>query len=185
MTDCLPSVVQRRQDLLRMLPEAYGGVVAELGVFAGDFAEDIMTICRPRELHLIDRWQGLIECGNQHGEQIQVRDGESLFLEVLERFKNDDEVQVHRASTTFLTQHFGPGYFDVVYIDADHSQEAVWADLLMAAEAVGPQGVIAGHDYSPRFPGVMAAVDAFCTRYKWRIAMLTEDGCPSFVLRAR
>jgi hypothetical protein len=49
--------------------------------------------------------------------------------------------------------------FDIVYIDAEHTEEAVAADL--AAWAPKAKQWVAGHDYAA-FPGVKKAVDAAC-----------------------
>jgi hypothetical protein len=49
--------------------------------------------------------------------------------------------------------------FDFVFIDADHSREAVEDDIKHWQSKVRTGGWFGGHDYSPKFPGVMAAVD--------------------------
>ena len=43
-----------RLAMLRLLPKQ--GVVAELGVAAGDFSRQIFDICAPSQLHLVDIW---------------------------------------------------------------------------------------------------------------------------------
>jgi predicted O-methyltransferase YrrM len=51
---------------------------------------------------------------------------------------------------------------DLVFIDADHSRDAVLGDLEAWTPKVKKGGVIAGHDYGARrYPGVKEAVDAF------------------------
>ncbi len=69
---------------------------------------------------------------------------------------------------------------DFVYIDADHEEASVFADLSGAARVV--RGLIGGHDYGPQFPGVMRAVDRFCADGQWTMTHLTRDGCPSYLL---
>jgi hypothetical protein len=50
--------------------------------------------------------------------------------------------------------------FDVVYIDGDHSAEAVRRDIAHALACLAPGGLLAFHDYrSPHDPGVTEAVD--------------------------
>lgn len=50
--------------------------------------------------------------------------------------------------------------FDFVYIDADHSEEAVLRDIALARPLIKPGGLLAGHDYGRAFlPGVTRAVD--------------------------
>jgi predicted O-methyltransferase YrrM len=51
------------------------------------------------------------------------------------------------------------GTFDFVFVDADHSREAVEDDIKHWQPKVRTGGWFGGHDYSPKFPGVMAAVD--------------------------
>lgn len=52
--------------------------------------------------------------------------------------------------------------FDLVFIDGDHSEESVKADIEKALVAIRPGGLIAFHDYhSKDDPGVTAAVDKF------------------------
>jgi len=49
---------------------------------------------------------------------------------------------------------------DFIFIDADHSYEAVKADLQAWLKHLKPTGIIAGHDYNvPQFPGVTKAVN--------------------------
>ena len=59
---------------------------------------------------------------------------------------------------------------DLVFIDGDHSRDAVAADLAAWLPKVRPGGTLAGHDYSPEgrgampygcHPGVVRAVDEF------------------------
>jgi predicted O-methyltransferase YrrM len=50
--------------------------------------------------------------------------------------------------------------FDLVYIDGDHSEAAVRADIQAVRRLVAPGGWIGGHDYAgPDTPGVKPAVD--------------------------
>jgi predicted O-methyltransferase YrrM len=51
------------------------------------------------------------------------------------------------------------GSVDLVYIDADHSYQHVFADINLALRLVRPDGVVCGHDYDSTHPGVMQAVD--------------------------
>lgn len=48
-------LLENRIGLLSTLNK--GGVVAEVGVASGDFSEQILNICQPKTLHLIDYWE--------------------------------------------------------------------------------------------------------------------------------
>jgi predicted O-methyltransferase YrrM len=67
------------------------------------------------------------------------------------------DVELVRADKTeFYATYTGPAPA-LVFADADHSYAETLADLRWA-RSVGA-GIIAGHDYGPRFPGVVRAVD--------------------------
>ena len=51
------------------------------------------------------------------------------------------------------------GSVDFVFIDADHSFEAVQSDIAHWAPKVRPGGWLLGHDYNAKWPGVISAVD--------------------------
>jgi predicted O-methyltransferase YrrM len=61
------------------------------------------------------------------------------------------------------------GEFDFVFIDADHSYEAVKDDIKCWKSKVRRGGWLGGHDYSRKFPGVIKAVNEAFTRdvYEW------------------
>ena len=51
---------------------------------------------------------------------------------------------------------------DFVFLDGDHSEKGINADLAAWWDVLRPGGLLAGHDYGrPRFPAVKPAVDAF------------------------
>ena len=58
---------------------------------------------------------------------------------------------------------------DFVYIDAEHSYEAMTNDLALWFPKVRAGGVIAGHDYSPEFDGVRRAVNEFASANQLKI----------------
>lgn len=51
------------------------------------------------------------------------------------------------------------GWADFVFIDAAHGYEAVRDDIRLWAPKVKPGGWLGGHDYHPKFQGVIRAVD--------------------------
>jgi len=57
---------------------------------------------------------------------------------------------------------FEDAELDFVFIDAEHSYEAVRADISAWWPKLRPGGMLIGHDYNPeRFPGVCRAADEF------------------------
>jgi hypothetical protein len=68
-----------------------------------------------------------------------------------------------------------------MYIDADHTYDSVKNDLEICKKKTKINGIISGHDYdNNKFPGVVRAVNEFCSKYNLNIFALTQDGCPTF-----
>ena len=141
-------------------------VCAEVGVWEGDFSSEILSK-NPRELHLIDPWI------HQEFPWVKLAKGhkktEQVFQGVLKKFQNNTRVKIHRKNST--DANFPYGYFDWVYIDADHSYDSVIKDLSHFVKFIKPGGYLCGDDYGwndavngcPRGP--KEAVDEFVERF--------------------
>ena len=162
-----------RERLLRKLPR--DAVCAEIGVFRGDFSEQILLIARPRRLHLIDSWK--FEPGETHAEALYgIESGggqpslDSIHSSVRERF--DHEIQVgtvviNRAASAEAVAAFADGYFDWIYFYGSHLYELVLRDLESYYPKVKPGGLIAGGCYGVAGgwnDGVARAVNEFAVR---------------------
>ncbi|MEZ6937829.1 class I SAM-dependent methyltransferase [Aeromonas sp. S12(2024)] len=164
-------LLTNRSALLRLLPKQ--GIVAELGVAAGDFSRQIFDVCQPAELHLIDVW------GSE-------RYGETLYSKVKTQFSTNQSparpvVSIHRQTSLDALQQFPDDYFDWIYIDTTHSYELTRDELRGYANKIKPNGIIVGHDYmqgnwsSQLRYGVIEAVHEFCVEYNYRFRYLTMD----------
>ncbi len=65
------------------------------------------------------------------------------------------------------------GCTHLVFIDADHREEAVGADLDAWGERVKPGGVLCGHDWGQE--GVQRAVRAYAERHMWPLVTGEPD----------
>lgn len=172
--------VKTRTDLLELLPK--GLVIAELGVFVGDFSREILDICKPIRFFMVDLFtSGPCYSGDKDGLNDVTVDDLSIYFEILsQRYMNQSEVSVVRGRTVDFLHLFSLGSLDVVYIDASHLYADVLADLYGSYGLI-KSGWIMGHDYN--FEQVRKAVDEFCTVTGLEIDVLTEDGCPSYMIR--
>lgn len=173
---------ETREQLLELLPKHSTGV--EIGVFKGDFSKIILEVVNPDKLYLVDPWQGVIESGDKNGQNIQYIDGERYYSDhIVKEFATDVRVHVLRAFSTVL-ESFEDGYFDWAYVDGNHDYTSVKYDLDVSYRKVKKGGFILGHDYNNNnFPGVVKAVDEFCTANNLTVDYLTKDGCPSYFIR--
>jgi hypothetical protein len=154
--------------MLSLVP--HHGVLAEIGVFEGQFSKEIYDVCLPRELVLIDIWApGPMVSGDVDGNNKKTFDGEQLERTARGRMEGLGGVRMIKSPSTVLGT-FLPNYFDMIYIDGDHSYEGVMSDLVCAARVIKDGGWIMGHDYdynlaktSSKYDfGVRRAVDEFC-----------------------
>jgi hypothetical protein len=187
-------VFETREDMIQILPK--GGVIAELGVFKGEFSKIIDKVCEPTELYLIDIWRGERMYsgdadGNHKNFEIEYYTSDQAYNITLENVKKcRSKVSVLRKSTDYLNE-FTDNFFDMIYIDADHSYEGVISDLNIAYKKIKNGGFIMGHDYEQNFyktknvyhNGVKRAVDEFCEKNNQKIVCKGQDGCVSYGIK--
>ena len=172
--------VDTRTDLLRLLPK--GLVVAELGVFIGDFSKTILEVCEPKLFFMVDTFPyAPVYSGDKDGKnRIDVPDL-SIYFEILkERYKDKKNVTIVRGTTDVFLHIADDLGIQVFYIDATHSYDGVLADLYNSYSVMAEGGFILGHDYDQS--GVKAAVDLFCSEKGLKIKYLTRDLCPSYLI---
>ena len=92
------------------------------------------------------------------GENGHAWDHETYFKEVSEILDMYDNAKLLRMHTVEAAHEFDDKSIDFVFVDADHSYEGVKADLEAWIPKIRSGGMIAGHDYTEEFPGVIEAV---------------------------
>jgi hypothetical protein len=133
-----------RNTLIGSLP--HGGIGAEIGVDVGLFSEVILERNQPRELWLIDCYhhQDAETYGSDPANAIEQAQ-EAKYQEVLRRFADRPHVRILREWSVAAAAMFDDGYFDWVYIDANHLQ--VDRDLAAWWPKLKRGGWAAGHDF--------------------------------------
>jgi predicted O-methyltransferase YrrM len=157
-----------RLHLADLLPN--GAIVAELGVFRGDFSAEILARSSPRTLHLVDMWGGAAGAAN--------------LAHVTDRFRaqaDAGQVVITQAKSVDALAAFPDGHCDWLYIDTDHTYATTALELELARRKIKPGGIIAGHDYvlgswetGVRY-GVIEAVHEFCHRERFELVYLTNE----------
>jgi hypothetical protein len=140
-----------RNDLVAALPR--GGMIAEIGTYEGEFARHILATCQPARLHLVDIDFSLLDPAIGQDTRVSLHDG--LSHDVLAAFPD--------------------AHFDWIYIDADHSYDAVTRDAAAAASKVKPGGFLVFNDFAHMDPflgayGVHRAVVDFALARGWEFA---------------
>jgi len=157
--------------------------IAEIGVFKGDFSDFIFNHLYPKELYLVDIFEGNLGSGDKDGNNMEYLNLDNSYKNLLEKYNKNENVKVIKDFSTRFLSKIDNNYFDIIYIDADHEYFSVKMDLDSAYSKIKIGGYLCGHDYTPKTWGVIKAVDEFCQANSKEILYLTEDGCPSYCIK--
>lgn len=171
------NIYKTRNDFIDTLDN--GLVMCEIGVFNGDFSR-ILFNRAPKELHLIDPFIGSFWSGDKDGSNMQYANLEISYQNLKQTYAQYNYVSIHKGFSETVLLTFPDYYFDFMYIDANHDYKSVKQDLAICRQKTKINGIISGHDYSNKFPGVVQAVNEFCIQHRLSISTITQDGCPTF-----
>ncbi len=166
----------------KLLPDRYSifdylpknGVVAEVGVLAGDFSEQLLLRTCPSKLYLIDTFES--------NDWVSLKtkrfyaNNHQQFVE--ERFKTEIEtniVTLKKGLSWDVLSKFPANNFDWLYIDADHRYASVRKDLTQAFRVLKTDGYLVMNDYIlyshlEQTPyGVIQAVNEFCLAHNFEL----------------
>lgn len=120
---------------------------AEIGVQAGVFSQHILDTWKGQKLYLIDSWRhfsgGYVDIANGD-HNVQLNNMAKCFMSL---YGQGSRAVLIRELSVDAAAIFHDGFFDWVFIDADHSYEAVKNDLSAWESKVKKGGIFCGHDY--------------------------------------
>lgn len=152
--------MRRRWHVIAELCNEYGlRTGAEIGVAEGRFTAALLSLCPKVQLWAIDDYApGYRTWMGAEWSQERQDANKRAFAEVLTQFP--DRLRLMGLSSLDAADEFPDASLDFVFIDADHSYEAVSADIAVWRRRIRPGGWMTGHDYDrEKFPGVIRAVD--------------------------
>ena len=135
-----------RIELLNMISK--DSIISEIGVFKGEFSQSILEICNPSILFLVDIWQGGYGSGDKDGNNhVHIPDMEEIYLGLAQKYATHPSVNLVRSTSMAFLKSSPSEFLDVVYIDGDHSEIAVYNDLVSSFRVIKDGGLLMGHDY--------------------------------------
>ena len=162
------------------------GEGVEVGVFRGDYSNEILRTWRGSRLTSIDPWREFPVsdyvdlCNTTQGDQeINYQSTVAALAKFGERSR------ILRLTSVEAASQFEKSSLDFVYLDAQHHYEAVRDDIRLWLPKVRKGGVLGGHDYlDGRRPsgqyGVKQAVQEFAESTGNDLVITHERDWPSW-----
>ncbi len=118
--------------------------ILEIGTYEGSYALKIYEIFPKSFLYLLDTWDS-----KNTDFYYSVRPGtvESAYTVAQSRFNDKQNVSLLKESSQIVFNNFENDFFDWIYIDGDHSYEAVKLDLHNWFSKLKNGGIMSGHDW--------------------------------------
>lgn len=163
MSDAIPRFIGGRSYFGRMFSEMGFKTGVEIGVFDGQFSEIIQKQWNGK-MYCVDMWKhidGYRDITNQSDKSMEAK-----FVSTKKKLEPLG-ITVMRMGSLEAATKFPDSGIDWAYIDADHRQKSVEADLNAWWPKIKAGGILAGHDYkddksNPNAEfGVKSAVDGF------------------------
>ena len=153
----------------------------EIGVFEGEFSKEILGTGL-KDVTLVDPWfpGTTIFSGDKDGRDCRTVDADQTAANVIQDL--GDRCKVLRETSAQFWSKTPDASLGSVYIDGDHSYEAVRLDLREALRCVRPGGYIMGHDYTMP-AGLTSGVKQAVDELVYPCEFTTLDGCSSFAFR--
>ena len=98
------------------------------------------------------------------------------FYQTAERCGYASRLRLLQYDSRHVKPHLANAY-DVVFVDGNHTRDIVLADLELSWTHLKSGGLLVGHDFTTRFPGVIQAVD------DWGVPVATPPGTSLFYAR--
>jgi hypothetical protein len=125
-------------------------IMAEFGVWRGNFAKKILTACDFIESYtMVDPWASLADW--KRAKSVQTENFEEIFQEAMENTEFAARKRiVLRGTTKDMIDQIPDHSLDFAYVDGDHTLRGITIDLIRVLPKVKPGGLIGGDDFMPK-----------------------------------
>jgi len=190
-----PAIYENRNTMIKhyasLITNPNNPRILEIGIFRGEFVDYIVNNCNFLSIDGVDLFHGITCSGDVDGNNVVNYDVGRSFTELSEKYKNRDNINFHKCPSIDFLNKSPDNYYDIIYIDGDHSYQGVKGDLMYSFNKIKNGGYIMGHDYEMNMEkarnvyyfGVKEAVTEFCTEYRQKLLAKANDGCVSFCIQ--
>lgn len=179
-----PLLTERNLEVARLFPSrneliaslgCINGTIAEVGVALGDFTEILIDKLKPKlfvafDNFEMDNWADIWGVSKE-----KTFHGLSHIEFYRQRFRDVPQVKIEAGDSRETLSRLTDQSFDLIYIDANHTYEAVKSDIEIAKHKIKRDGILMFNDYmmydhNGHFPyGVVQAVNELVVAEDWRV----------------
>lgn len=170
-------LVKQRNHISALLNRIRADTIVEIGVRDGKNLLNLLSCNYIQQAYAVDIWKdtGIIA---QNDERSSQKILDEQYNTVIELSQKDPRIHIIKDFSTNAAKLFPDEYFDFVYIDADHTEQAVTDDINSWWSKIRYGGILSGHDYSPAIVnygdyiltfGVIQAVNKFVNENKLQL----------------
>jgi predicted O-methyltransferase YrrM len=162
-------------DMVNKFPN--GSKFVEVGTWLGRsaayMAVEIINSKKDIDFYCVDKWE-------KESNASQNDPDSKVYYDIYENFLLNTKLVEHhikpvKAASIEAALTFKDGTLDFIFLDADHSYSGVRADLAAWYPKLKSTGVIAGHDYTKLWPGVIQAVEEFVKVNKLKLTTPRDE----------
>ncbi len=136
--------------------------ICEIGSWKGWSTAHLAQVAQENNgiVDCVDTWKG----SNGYQGKGQVHQ-EGLVIDILRIFRGNMEtlgfgkiVQPFPCKSLEAVDYFHDGEFDLIYIDADHNYQSIYADIMAWLPKVRSGGILCGHDCEVKYSQLSPAI---------------------------
>lgn len=145
---CSSQSRSREQLWIEFIQSASVQRMAEIGVYRGDFAAEMLRRCENlTTYYMVDPWRHLSDWNKPANHE------DALLGQFFEEAKAktvfaESKRIILRGTTTEVTDQIPDGTLDFAYIDADHTLKGIAIDLIRVYPKIRPGGFLGGDDFT-------------------------------------
>ena len=136
-----------------------GGRICEIGCGFGASAATLAAV--ERCVDAVDAFEPYDEIAHRGLAKNCIDGSLDRFWDTLKTYGQAERVRHIPKLSQDAAKHLDMDGYDLGFIDANHSYDHVKHDMALLWSRLKPGGVLCGHDYTTRFPGVIQAVNEF------------------------
>ena len=165
--------------------------ILEIGVHKGNFSNELLQQFNPSKLFLVDPWLYVEGIDTWFGGDMPQADGQLIMDNRCNAVKSKFASQIDNGQVVIIRKksdeawaELENNFFDIIYIDGNHSTDTAKSDIINSLVKIKPTGKIICDDFhneepKPHCDGVFLAVRELCENKTIRVIAARwslEDG---------